>query len=154
MLAFFVDKIRLFSRGSRDVFFPILGSLGRARDFRERGPEGNFGQKVVRAHCFFFLDFWRFSCGSLFLSFFNKKIDETSMEKHRFFVVVFVPRALEKKSVFACPPHVGAHMSPGFFRLGDPHDNIGFYGVFCKFTLCRFLETYSKKPKNVQKTAS
>jgi len=32
---------------------PILGSLGRARDFRERGPGGNFGQKAVRAQRFF-----------------------------------------------------------------------------------------------------
>ena len=37
----------------RDVFFPILGPLGRARDFRERGPGGNFGQKAVRAQRFF-----------------------------------------------------------------------------------------------------
>ena len=37
----------------RDVFFPILGPLGRARDFREGGPEGNFDQKAVRAQrCF------------------------------------------------------------------------------------------------------
>ena len=36
----------------RDVFFPILGPLGRARDFREGGPEGNFGQKAVRAQRF------------------------------------------------------------------------------------------------------
>ena len=50
---FFVQKTRLFSWGSRDFFFPILGSLGRARDFRERGPEGNFGQKAVRAQRFF-----------------------------------------------------------------------------------------------------
>ena len=40
----------------RDVFFPILGPLGRARDFREGGPEGNFGQNAVRAQLFF-LDF-------------------------------------------------------------------------------------------------
>ena len=38
----------------RDFFFPILGPLGRARDFREGGPEGKFGQKAVRAQRFFY----------------------------------------------------------------------------------------------------
>ena len=55
---FFSSTKVVSSRGApdprRDAFFPILGPLGRARDFRERGPEGNFGKNAVRAQRFFF----------------------------------------------------------------------------------------------------
>ena len=115
--------------GLRNFFSPILGSLGRAPDFRERGPGGNFGQKAVRARRFFPL-FWVVFLRVAVLIVFSPKIDEKTMKNQIFFDVVFVRRALGKKHQFLHAVPTQVLTSPVFFFNMATLTIIWFFTVF------------------------
>ena len=53
----------------------------------------------------------------------------------------------KKPSVFACPSHVGAHLSPGSSPQGDPHDSMRFtvFSHTASFGLITNLQTVSRQ---------